>query len=74
MHIAAASPIAVQAEDLPQDVLIVSARSIWLKRRSPKAENILEKMVEGKMRKFYEEVVLLQQKYVKDPDNPFRIT
>jgi elongation factor Ts len=37
-------------------------------KESGKPENILEKMVDGKMRKFYEEAVLLDQAYVKDQD------
>jgi elongation factor Ts len=41
-------------------------------RESGKPENILAKMVDGKMRKFYEEAVLLEQSYVKDPDKTIR--
>ncbi len=69
MHIAASSPMGVEREHIPQDV-IEREQAICLAqaRESGKPENILEKMVEGKMRKFYEEVVLLEQKYVKDPD------
>ena len=69
MQIAAANPIAVQKEDVPEDVL-ERERAIYMAqaRESGKPENILEKMVEGKVRKFYEEVVLLEQQYVKDPD------
>jgi elongation factor Ts len=69
MHIAASSPLGVEREHIPQDV-IEREKAICLAqaRESGKPENILEKMVEGKMRKFYEEVVLLEQKYVKDPD------
>ncbi|MCU0586613.1 MAG: translation elongation factor Ts [Syntrophobacteraceae bacterium] len=69
MHIAASSPLGVERENIPSDV-IEREKAICLAqaRESGKPENILEKMVEGKMRKFYEEVVLLEQKYVKDPD------
>jgi elongation factor Ts len=69
MHIAAASPLGVNKEDIPQDILD-RERSIYMAqaRESGKPENILEKMVEGKIRKYYEEVVLMEQKYVKDPD------
>jgi elongation factor Ts len=69
MQIAASNPIAVQREDIPADVL-ERERAICMAqaRESGKPENILEKMVDGKMRKFYEEVALLEQKYVKDPD------
>lgn len=69
MQIAASNPLAVQREDIPADVL-ERERAIYMAqaRESGKPENILDKMVDGKMRKFYEEVVLLDQKYVKDPD------
>lgn len=69
MHIAAANPLGIQREDIPQDV-IEREKAIYMAqaKESGKPENILEKMVEGKMRKFYEEVALLEQKYVKDPD------
>jgi len=69
MHIAASSPLGVEREHIPQDV-IEREKAIYMAqaRESGKPENILEKMVEGKMRKFYEEVVLLEQKYVKDPE------
>ncbi len=69
MHIAAANPLGVQVEDIPQEVL-ERERAIYMAqaRESGKPENILEKMVEGKVRKFYEEIVLMQQKYVKEPD------
>jgi elongation factor Ts len=67
MQIAAASPIAITSEEIPADV-VERERAIYLAqaRESGKPENILEKMVDGKMRKFYEEVCLLQQVYVKD--------
>lgn len=69
MHIAAANPLGIQREDVPQDT-IERERSIYMAqaRESGKPENILEKMVDGKIRKFYEEVVLMEQKYVKDPE------
>ena len=69
MHIAAASPLGIEREHIAPEV-IEREKAIYLAqaRESGKPENILEKMVEGKLRKFYEEVVLLEQKYVKDPD------
>ena len=69
MHIAASSPLGVERDQIPQDV-IEREKAIYMAQaaESGKPENILEKMVEGKMRKFYEEVVLLEQKYVKDPE------
>jgi elongation factor Ts len=69
LHIAAANPLGVQREDVAQDVLD-RERAIYLAqaKESGKPESIHEKMVDGKMRKFYEETVLMEQKYVKDPD------
>jgi elongation factor Ts len=69
MQIAAANPLGVTKEDVPQDV-VERERAIYLAQaqESGKPANILDKMVEGKLRKFYQEVVLLEQTYVKDPD------
>ena len=69
MHIAAANPMGVEQEDIPQEIAD-RERAIFMAqaRESGKPENILGKMVDGKMRKFYEEAVLLEQSYVKDPD------
>lgn len=69
MHIAAADPIAVAREDVSDDV-VERERSIFLGqvKEEGKPEHIAEKIVEGKLRKFFEERALLEQKYVKDPE------
>jgi elongation factor Ts len=69
MHIAASNPAGIQQEDIPEET-VQRERAIFMAqaRETGKPENILEKMVDGKMRKFFEESVLLQQAYVKDPD------
>ncbi len=69
MHVAASSPMAVTPEELDRQA-IERERAIFAEqaRESGKPENIIEKMVEGRLRKFYEEVVLLSQAYVIDPD------
>jgi elongation factor Ts len=69
MHIAAASPIALTPEHIPADV-IAREKAIHADsaRQSGKPENVIEKMIEGRMRKYYEEVVLLQQTYVIDQE------
>lgn len=69
MHIAAANPLGIQREDVPQDV-VDRERAIFVEqaKESGKPANIVEKMVDGKMRKFYEENVLMEQAFVKDPD------
>lgn len=69
MQIAATNPLGIVPEDISQDV-VERERAIYQAQaqESGKPQNILEKMVEGKMRKFFEESTLLQQSYVKDPD------
>ncbi|HHK73969.1 MAG TPA: elongation factor Ts [Rhizobiales bacterium] len=69
MHIAATSPLALSVDDLnPADV--EKERNILIEeaRASGKPENIIERMVEGRMQKFYKESVLLNQMFVMDPD------
>jgi elongation factor Ts len=65
MHVAAAAPLALTPEHLSQDV-VEREREIQrdLARQSGKPENVIEKMMEGRMRKFYEDTVLLAQKYL----------
>ena len=67
MHIAATRPLALTAAEVdPADV--ERERNVFAEqaRASGKPENIIEKMIEGRLRKFYEEVVLLEQTYVMD--------
>jgi len=69
MHIAAVNPLVLRAEDVPEDVLakeseIYSAQA----RESGKPEEIIEKMISGRLRKFVAEISLLEQPFVKDPD------
>lgn len=69
MHIAASNPLGVEKGDIPEEV-VERERAIYMAqaRETGKPEKILGQMVEGKLRKFYEESVLLEQAYVKDPD------
>jgi elongation factor Ts len=69
MQIAAANPLGIVQEDIPQEV-IDRERAIYTAqaKESGKPDNIIEKMVDGKMRKFFQESVLLEQSYIKDPD------
>ncbi|HEY2445331.1 MAG TPA: translation elongation factor Ts [Rhizomicrobium sp.] len=71
MHIAAAAPLAVTPGELPADV-VARERSVQgdLARQSGKPENVVEKMIEGRMRKFYEESVLQSQVFVIDGETP----
>ncbi|KAB2659204.1 elongation factor Ts [Brucella tritici] len=69
MHVAAINPLALTAEDVdPAAAEREKAIFIEQARESGKPDNIIEKMIEGRMRKFYEEVVLLSQAFVINPD------
>ncbi len=69
MHVAATSPLALSTDELDPDV-VERERAVFSEqaRESGKPENIIEKMVEGRLRKFYEEVTLVKQAFVVDPD------
>ena len=69
MHVAAASPLAVRTDELDPAV-VEREKAIFAEqaRDSGKPEAIVEKMVEGRLRKFYEEVVLLSQTFVVDTE------
>jgi elongation factor Ts len=79
MHIAATNPVAVRREDIPES-MIAREREVYVnqvkeedaeaaaKGRKPKPENIVAKIIEGKVDKFLAENCLLEQKFVKNPD------
>ncbi len=69
MQVAAANPLAVSREEVPADV-IAKERAIYEAQaaESGKPANIIEKMVTGRLEKFFKEVCLLQQPFVKNPD------
>ena len=69
MHVAATNPMALDADEIPASVLdkereIVSAQA----KESGKPDNIVEKMVEGRIQKFIKEVCLVHQPFIKNPD------
>jgi elongation factor Ts len=67
MHIAAASPLALTPEHMSKDVVERERNVQWeLAKQSGKPDAVIEKMMEGRMRKFYEETVLLSQTFVID--------
>ena len=68
MHIAASSPKSLSEKDLDSS-LIESEKNIIKEqlKDSGKPDNIVDKMIEGKIKKYFEEVVLLNQKFVMDP-------
>ena len=69
MHIAASSPLYIQRENVPPEAL-EREREIYRAqaREAGKPEKIMEKIVEGKLEKYYSEVCLLEQPFIKDPD------
>ena len=69
MHIAAEGPIAVRREDVDADV-VAKEKEIYVEqaKNEGKPDNIAEKIVEGKLNKFFKESTLLAQPFVKDPD------
>ncbi|MEL7429894.1 MAG: translation elongation factor Ts [Pseudomonadota bacterium] len=70
MHVAATNPLAATKDEVPSDVAD-RERAVYLEeaKESGKPQEIAEKMVEGKMRKFYQESVLLSQAFVINPDH-----
>ena len=69
MHIAAANPLFVKREDVPADVLekekaVFEAQA----KESGKPENVMEKIVTGRINKYLAEICLMEQVFVKDPD------
>jgi elongation factor Ts len=69
MHIAAASPAYVSREDVPAEV-VATEIEIYSEqaKQSGKPEAVIQKIAEGKLAKWYAEVVLLEQQFVKDSD------
>ena len=69
MHVSAFNPICLSQEDIDQDIL-ERERAIYQNqaKESGKPEEIMEKMVEGKIKRYLSEVSLLSQNFVKDPD------
>ena len=69
MHIAAVSPLGITAEDISAD-LIAREKGIYIAqaRETGKPDNVIEKIIEGKMGKFIKESCLMNQPYVKNPD------
>ncbi len=69
MHIAASNPLGIRSEDVPQDV-VNKEKDIYRAQAAEmgKPDNVLEKIVEGKLNKFFKDNCLLNQDYVRDPD------
>ena len=73
MHIAATNPVCLDEEDVPED-LVSREKRIFLEQASSsgKPPEIIEKMVQGRMKKFFKEITLLGQSFIKDPDISIR--
>jgi len=69
MHIAAVNPVSIRREDVPEE-LLAREKAIYVNQAadSGKPANIVEKIVAGKIEKFYADACLLEQQYVKNPD------
>ena len=67
LHIAAANPRHLSREDVPAD-LVAKEREIAAEQVKGKPENIVQKIVDGKMDKFYADHCLLEQAFIKNPD------
>jgi elongation factor Ts len=67
MHIAAAAPRYVKREDVPEDIL-QKEKEIAAAQMAGKPPAAIEKIVQGKLEKFYSEICLLDQPFVMDPD------
>ena len=69
MHIAATNPLGVRAEDVPEET-VQRERDIYQAQalETGKPENVITKIVDGKMNKFFKENCLLNQAYVRDPE------
>ena len=67
MQVAASNPLWVRREEVPAEV-IEREKDIYREQARGKPDNVVEKMLEGKLNKFFQEVCLMEQPFVKDPD------
>lgn len=72
MHVAAANPTYVSREDVPQAV-IDKERAIYASQVTGKPQQVVDKIVEGKLDKFFSETCLLEQIFIKDPEQKVKI-
>ncbi|PIQ94586.1 MAG: translation elongation factor Ts [Nitrospirae bacterium CG_4_10_14_0_8_um_filter_41_23] len=72
MHIAAASPLYLTRDEVPQDI-IERERVIYRAQVADKPSYVVEKIIEGKLEKFYTDTCLLDQLFIKDPEQKKRI-
>jgi elongation factor Ts len=73
MHIAAANPAYLTPEEVPDDVIRKEREIARAQVSGKKPDNIVEQILEGKLRKFYDENCLTEQVFVKDPEGKLKI-
>lgn len=72
MHVAAANPSYLSREDVPRDV-IEQEKEIYRAQITDKPQHVVEKALEGKLEKFYTENCLVEQVFIKDPEQKKKI-
>ncbi len=72
MHIAASIPLYLSRDDVPQDI-IEREKEVYRAQVTDKPPHVVEKIIEGKLEKFYTDTCLLDQLFIKDPEQKKRI-
>jgi elongation factor Ts len=72
MHIAASNPFYISRQEVPED-LIESEKGIYRAQIADKPSQIIDRIVEGKLERFYNETCLLEQVFIKDPDQKLMV-
>ena len=72
MHIAASNPVYVKREDIPSEI-IEREKEIYASQVTNKPPQVVEKIIEGKLEKYYSDMCLVDQIFVKDPDQKKKI-
>ena len=67
MQVAASAPLWVRRDEVPDEV-VEREKAIYREQAKGKPDNVVEKMLEGKLNKFFQDVCLVEQPFVKDPD------
>lgn len=72
MHIAAANPVYISREQVPEEV-VEKEKEIYRAQISGKPAQVIEKIIEGKLEKFYNDTCLLDQVFIKDPEQKLKV-
>lgn len=72
MHVAASNPAYVSRDDVPADI-VEKEKEIFRSQVTGKPENVIDRIIEGKLEKFFSENCLLEQIFVKDPDQKKKV-